>query len=459
MGEKKLNKIFILLLCLVLIRGLIYGLLIPADQFPDEFHHFKIIKAKQLEFSHADEQEKIDTATEIMYTIYYLRYPETTQQHSLDEFTGTKLPTPPSSLHLYYVTAAWLLNMFSGDIQSEFYLIRGISMLCGLFVVLLSYLSVRELFPENLFLVIGVPTLITFIPQFSAMNGAINNDKLAEVFTAFAFLLMIKIFRNGMRGRQGGILILLFGIIGLAILSKRSALFMLPVLVVFLFVYWWRYSLGVGMHAVLITLLIVMIVGAYAFMKNVSAIDNFVRDYIIWVPAYKIAYFVFRPELYTLDAFKQYLKFFIVMYWSFWGVFGYMTIHLHHFWYVAVAFVQLYSICGLLWFVRKVKTHKIVVERWRIKSLYLFGISIFFAVMLPFLRSNIFRGEFLLAQGRYLFPVLIPISILTLLGLTIVIPAKYHRLAGILGLLGLLVLDTICLSNYLLLNFHFIAIF
>ncbi len=59
-----------------------------------------------------------------------------------------------------------------------------------------------------------------------------------------------------------------------------------------------------------------------------------------------------------------------------------------------------------------------------------------------------------LAQGRYLFPVMIPICMFTVFGLSALVPPKYYRIAGGVGLFGLVLFDSVCLAEYVLLNFH-----
>jgi len=216
------------------------------------------------------------------------------------------------------------------------------------------------------------------------------------------------------------------------------------------------------MHVVLVTICLGLVFGWYLLQTRVSFIDEWVNanEYLVGVPGYKIKELIFRPELFSLETVKHYAKFFIVLYWSFWGVFGYMTIHLHHFWYMMLAFGQFLAILGLLRFRVRVKMHRVRLEEWKAKTLYMFFVSIFLVIVIPFFRSVVFRpGQEALTQGRYLFPVLIPISIFTVLGLSSIIPFKYHRLVGSVCFGGLLLLDSVCLSNYILLNFHGISIF
>jgi hypothetical protein len=465
MCEQRVRRVLIIILCLVLLRGLIYSLLIPFDQSPDEKHHFKLIKAKHLQLNHATEEERQHTAAQLEMVFRYLASPEKlSQKYLAQDFARAKLPDAPSSWQLSYLINGWVLKLLAlENVRDEIYVLRGLSILCGVFIVFCAFLVVRELVPDNEFLIIGVPTLITFIPQFSAMNGAITNDKFAEVFVALMFWIMVKIFKNGM---QGGYVVAYMLSMGLAILSKRTTIFALPVFLVALLVYFWKGSLGLRFHLILIVVFIGITLGMNALAWYVDEIRKstdskvilFLREYMIWLSPYTIRYFF--QSLFSLESLLYYAKFFTVMYWSFWGIFGYMTIHLHHFWYLLAALSQFLAGCGLAKLVWRVKRKTTLYAPWQVKILYLFGLSVLLAVMLPFLRFIVVRGQNpMLPQGRYLFPVLIPIGIFTLLGLEQLIASRYHRLIGAIGLLGLLLLDIVSLSNYILLNFHRMALF
>lgn len=455
MDRKILHQVVFIIICLALIRGLLYGLIIPINQTPDELHHFKLIKASQLKLEQAGIQEKSETAARIGLAMYYVRYPETQQQRSIADFQKETLPQPFSSLNIYYTFAGWFLHVLElENIRDEMYAVRGLSILLGTVVIGLSFLLAHELFVQTPFLLIGVPLLITFVPQFSAMNGSINNDKFAEIFSALVLLYMVRMLKHGITGVS---LALFLGTVGLAILGKRTSLFLLPLTVLFFLVYYWKGTLGFKMHLVLILMSLGLVIGGFFLLRYVHA-GGALAQYVIEIPAYKIRELLFRSAIFSPEALKHYAKYFIVLYWSFWGVFGYMTIHLHHLWYTVVAVVQVIALGGLGYFIWKVKRRQWSVEQWKAKSLYLYALSIVFAVIIAFFRSNILRFEFSLTQGRYLFPVIIPISLLTVFGLSVVIPPKHYRMIGLLGLLGLLIFDSVCLLNYILLNFYSISV-
>jgi hypothetical protein len=120
-----------------------------------------------------------------------------------------------------------------------------------------------------------------------------------------------------------------------------------------------------------------------------------------------------------------------------------MTIHLHHFWYLAAAFAQSLAILGLLKCMMPAKLdipsslkgkQEWDGDVWKAKVCYIFGASIALSLIIPVLRSIILRFDAPdLTQGRYLFTVMIPISVLTMLGLSVLFPRKYHAWIGGIG--------------------------
>lgn len=457
MTTKRLNIIIGLLLGLALLRGVLYSALIPFDRSPDEKQNFKLIKAKHLQFASASEQEIQQAAARLDRTSRYLLYPDAPPgKYTLQEHSDAILPAPPHSSQIYYLVGGWLLKLFSLDqIRDEIFLIRGLSILCGVIVIGVSFLVTRELFPDENFLMIGVPVFLTFLPQFTAMNGAISDDKFAELFLALMFWLLVKIFKYGMNWMYAAAWLVT---IVLALLSKRTAMFIFPLFPVMLLLYSWKASLGFRLHLLLLLILAPLVIGGYHLAWYIDEMGGVLSKYVIWVSPDKLK--AVLEQAYSLQSLKYYAKFFIVIYFSFWGVFGYMNIHLHHFWYIALALGQGLSIAGLMRWGWRIKTGSQTIESWKAKVLYLFALSIIFVIVIMFFRSIILRpGDPMLAQGRRLFTVLIPIGIFTILGVEKLFAPKYHTLVAVIAFVGLFVLDSVCLSNYILVNFHLQALF
>ena len=204
-----------------------------------------------------------------------------------------------------------------------------------------------------------------------------------------------------------------------------------------------------------------LVIGIVYGLLWLPEVHNWVHEHIISIPdARHLPKAIFRPELFTAATLLHIAKFFTVMYWGFWGIFGYMTIHVHHFWYVAAACAQALAIAGLLKYALLTKRRKIASKAWQINLLYLFGASVVLALFIPVLRSIILKFDAPdLTQGRYLFTTMVPISTLTLLGLSALFPPKYHRWVGGIGIGALCLLDAIVIVKYLFLNFHHATLF
>lgn len=458
MESKKLSLIIGLLLGLVALRGMMYSVLIPFDRSPDEKAHFQQIKAKQLQLMGASDQDRQQAAADIEVAVRYLQYPEMPAgRYNRQQYPNAKLPGPPSALHIYYWTGAKLLQMLAlPQIRDEMYVIRGLSVLCGVVTVWLSFLMTRDLFPDHRFLLIGVPALIAFIPQFSAMSAVINNDKFAEVFLAIFFWLLVKIFKNGL---HWGYLMAALAVVGGSILGKRTAVFAMLVVLMMVIVYYWKHFPGLRLSAILVGMLVGLAVVGYFGLVYSQTVYALVRHnplgVQIWIPVPELQTWEFYQNLGSPAMLKFYAKFLTLLYWSFWGVFGYMDIHLHHFWYVAAAVVQLLAIGGTLHWMHKQRSDQTRQDWWQAKVIYLFMASICAVMLVVFFRSIVFRpGQPMLDQGRRLFTTILPISFLTVFGVEQLLAPPYRRVLGTLGLGGLIVMDIVSLSNYILLNFH-----
>ncbi|PID60312.1 hypothetical protein CSB45_00565 [candidate division KSB3 bacterium] len=459
MKKTERQIILAIIVCVTLIRGTMYGLVIPFDRAPDEKHHFMLIKAKQMQLRGASPDERQRTAARIEVAWRYLLYPGTSpDKYSLEQFSDRTLLPPLSSFHVYYFVAAWLLEFYSLEsIQSDIYVIRGASILCGALVVVMAALIARDLFPESYFLCLGIPLFISFVPQFSAMNGVINNDKPAEFFAALAFWLLVRMNKYGFSWTRGlGYLTVCL----LALMSKRTTIFLLPLSLLLLFLYLWKGRIGLRMHGVLFGAFIIMLLLGYLVLW-IPAMYTLVDEHLISIPELRyLPRSLLRPELFSTVMLLHTAKFFTVMYWGFWAVFGYMTIHVHHFWYVAAAAVQTLALLGLLLLIVRTKRGLVSCEPWRVKVYYLFGAAIVFSLLIPVLRSIVLRFDMPdLTQGRYLFTAMVPICTLTLLGIKELFPPRALRVAGATALMMLFALDAVCLGKYILVNFHDISLF
>jgi 4-amino-4-deoxy-L-arabinose transferase-like glycosyltransferase len=102
---------------------------------------------------------------------------------------------------------------------------RLVNLAFGALTVAFTYLLAREVFPERAGLVASAAAVVAFNPQFLFISSAINNDAAASTFSTIAIWLLVGGLRRGYTYRRSAIL---GGGVGLAALSKVSALALVP---------------------------------------------------------------------------------------------------------------------------------------------------------------------------------------------------------------------------------------
>jgi hypothetical protein len=154
---------------------------------------------------------------------------------SMEKVKNTEASQPP----LYYTLAAgwWRFGkIFGMDGGHLLYWLRFMNILVIIALIWLGHFAARMIFPGNLFLRLGVPALIAFIPQTAFYS--IQNDVLSPVCFGLAFILLIK-FINAENPA-----IRLGTILGLALaatfLTKISNLPLLAVAGIFIALKTWR---------------------------------------------------------------------------------------------------------------------------------------------------------------------------------------------------------------------------
>jgi 4-amino-4-deoxy-L-arabinose transferase-like glycosyltransferase len=140
------------------------------------------------------------------------------------------------------------------------HLIRFLSVLMGAITVWLTYHIALELFPDRSYLALGAAAINAFTPMFVFISGAINNDNLIMMLCSLSLLLMIKRLRHGEGlgikdqglGRSTssplaprfsfsiGRWLPLGMVLGLALLTKTSALGLLPITAITVSIVAWR---------------------------------------------------------------------------------------------------------------------------------------------------------------------------------------------------------------------------
>jgi 4-amino-4-deoxy-L-arabinose transferase-like glycosyltransferase len=99
------------------------------------------------------------------------------------------------------------------------HIVRGLNVLIGAGVVLLTWATGRAIWPEKTALALGGAAFVAFNPMFLYMSGAINNDVIAALSGAAVLYGCVRLLRDpaGLSWRWGVVLGTLYG---LALMSK-----------------------------------------------------------------------------------------------------------------------------------------------------------------------------------------------------------------------------------------------
>jgi 4-amino-4-deoxy-L-arabinose transferase-like glycosyltransferase len=109
-------------------------------------------------------------------------------------------------------------------------LIRLFSVALGACTVLVTYLLVREVFPEMPVVALGAAALNAFLPMFLFISGSINNDNLSNLLGNLLTLLVVRLLRA--KQAPGWRAYVLLGVVtGAGLLAKLNLVFFISLIV------------------------------------------------------------------------------------------------------------------------------------------------------------------------------------------------------------------------------------
>lgn len=114
------------------------------------------------------------------------------------------------------------------DLLPWTYILRSVGVLLGIGTILLTFATVREVFPsaEHAPLALCAAALVGLLPQFTFMSSVVNNDSVATLFGAALSYWLVRLLSRGVRLVDA---VALGTLLGLALLTKMNNLVYLPV--------------------------------------------------------------------------------------------------------------------------------------------------------------------------------------------------------------------------------------
>lgn len=238
------------MLALTLVRGLLYAVLIPPWQAPDEPGQFERAKAalsaQDWASTSANGPAWYDDLSQSLFTFamwdfldgkrpgYVAGQPLSRYITLYNEAYDGQYGSQPT-----YAAIGWPILFAPGaSIVSQLYLVRLNMVLMNLAVIYLIYRLVQTIFPQNRFLIVGVPLLILFHPQHTHLTSTVNNGNLAELLATAALYFMV---RGIMRGFSWPVVLAMFVCTIVAMWAKATAYFLPFAIATIGLFYLWRY--------------------------------------------------------------------------------------------------------------------------------------------------------------------------------------------------------------------------
>ena len=242
----------------------------------------------------------------------------------------------------YYVLAAaiyqFFLSLFSADTVIR--ILKLLSFLCGIIQVEICYRTLRNAYPGKESLQVVGTLLGGLLPMNLYISQSLGNEPLVGCLTALIILLACQVC-SGVRGATRETAILMGFILGLALLTKVSAILVVPPLFFFVSAEILKRSdsPGGGIRSVarfvIIALGVTLIVAGWYYLRNRIEMGKFfvggwdaVRDIVWWQdPGYRTLRqcYVFGESI-TYPIFSSIYGFWDAIYSSFWADgYGYMS--------------------------------------------------------------------------------------------------------------------------------------
>ncbi len=434
------------------------ALVVPPWQGPDEPKHFEYVallvdKRDQLwaerrlldvgDASFALQDLIISTMIEHDYWRYLGRATPQPRPQSFAEIwpggTHTQLHRP--SLY-YYLLAPGLLPFQGADLASQLRLARVLSAFLSALVVPITYLAARKLAPGDRFVPTVGAAFAAALPMHAFVGGVVNTDNLVTLGGALVALALARGLRRGF-GLGGWALVL--GSLVLALAAKRTALGLVPPVLVAGLV--WLASLRGRRLLLAVRGLGVALVGAAIAwaLPPLAGVRSALTAYALNAPD-QVA-ILGRVELgspETQALIGWHLRW---LFWSFWGIFGWFSVPIEPGLYRALMAASL--VCGLglvVWLgslcvatIRRSSGS----ERSPLPLATVYVTALVAMVALAEAERLAIPSPSGFPQGRYLFVALTPIATLYACGARALLPRRVlgTRLPALVCVGALLALD------------------
>jgi len=346
--------------------------------------------------------------------------------------SATKLVKSEATYYpkLYYVPAALIYQIFSQfDLFTKIYLVRFWSLLLFCVNFIFIYKIGKLIFSNNRFMAISLTMLAGFQPMFIFSNIGVTNDSLGNLlFTVFLYCCL-KIIINGFTYKN---LFFLLSSSYLAIITKVQFIIILPTIALLLTFIFFRDFNGKSRWRMIILstgVIILALINPYKYLY-LSSID-------VATESLKQVNFSSLIKFTNEYTFPHTVN--EVMPW-YWGVYKWLGVtypRLVHRIINRIFFLALFGF--VIWCINKFLKKQIFDRQLQSIILLIFSFCIYFFSIAIFDWLSWYRSGFQLGvQGRYFFPFISVVSLITLIGWSHIFPKKWNLQSWSIKILVLL---------------------
>jgi 4-amino-4-deoxy-L-arabinose transferase-like glycosyltransferase len=328
---------------------------------------------------------------------------------------------------LYYIVAAQVFRVLLSDsVDDQVRWLRIFDVLLGAVTLGVAYTAGRRVFgPARPWLVVAVPTLIVGVPMFTAVSAAITDDALSNLLAA---LLTLQLLRLLAEKATWPTIVALGVVLGLGVLTKLLLALFAPIAVAVLLVRRTPLRQVAAMGAIALAVVAPWLV-RQSLTYGLTDILATERHNAVVADQPRF------PGL-TWDYASQWAT---TVFHSAWAQFGWMAIPMPDRLYWSWGILTLAGVVGVLMWLG---TRQPIVAGRQIALLA----TIALACGVVLVGYNLTYEQ---AQGRYLFPALVPLSVLLVLGWSALVPRRARQLAPIALAIAFVIMNAYVLLRVL----------
>lgn len=344
------------------------------------------------------------------------------------------------------------------------YVVRWVTMLMGLASVCLIFLAVRRLFPSDPVLAVLAMGLAALLPMRQAVYASVGNDALLELLCSAFFLVLVPAFTHGFTPQRAAVI---GGVIGWALLTKANALLLIPIAIYALYLLRTKsgesgrnVALGaLALFGCCLALAAPMLIRNLSLYGEVTPMRAFREAFAgtvkasDWIDAKPVTDDLWTGSLHNSEPMSRVGYVRLVANWTFRSFFAAYTPRNAAkygvpFFPQPPAFYVPFVLMGLLAAVGLGKLH--MRRREAVTSIQLAFIWMMFAFTgLVALAFAGFTWTYFQAQGRYLYPAMLPICVLAALGIRAAVSPARREFVSLCVLATMVLLAFVFLFVYI----------